>query len=373
MSLKVLWLPSWYPTDDNPATGSFFVEQSAALARRGISVAVAYCDVRVKFNNNPELKIYTENDVVNFISGKRNLTPFCEKGIRFQQGNMLIKLFPEILKRFGRPDVVHLHSCLLAEPAVRLCKKYGLPMAFTEHSSQVAFGKYKNELKKALDFAEASSCVGQGLLDIIKGFSRDAALIPNMVNTGVFVPDGSEHEKFTFGAMGALRPHKGFDTLIRAFKLFSDSCDARLVIAGQGQEEEPLRRLIASLGLDEKVTLTGQIARAEVPGFMNSLDCFVLSSVREPFGVVIIEALACGKPVIATRSGGPEGIINDKNGILVSADDDKGMAAALEIMFHNRESYDGKAICGDCENRFGENAVSDRIISMYKGITGNDT
>jgi len=124
---------------------------------------------------------------------------------------------------------------------------------------------------------------------------------------------------------------KGIDVLLRAFALVRNhKPELRLVLAGDGPLRPRLEDLARSLGIADKVEFLGRQGRIEVAELLRKCDVFVLPSRSEPFGVVLVEAMACRKPIVATTVGGiPEIIENRKNGILVRPDDHNALADAL--------------------------------------------
>ena len=98
---------------------------------------------------------------------------------------------------------------------------------------------------------------------------------------------------------------------------------------------------------------------------MNS-DCFVLSSNFETFGVVLIEALACGLPLIATKCGGPEDIVNKQNGILMDVENQLQLEDAMLTMYKNANKYDKQKLRSDAKDRFGEKAFIKNAMKYYE-------
>jgi glycosyltransferase involved in cell wall biosynthesis len=136
------------------------------------------------------------------------------------------------------------------------------------------------------------------------------------------------------GMVGRLQRWKGMHVFIAAMARVHESRpDARAVIVGGAHETEPdyaagLRAQVTALGLDGVVTLAG--FQGNVPEWLQAMDVFVHASDREPFGIVVVEAMALGKPVIAGAAGGPAEIIADgENGVLVSYGDDGSLARAI--------------------------------------------
>ena len=124
---------------------------------------------------------------------------------------------------------------------------------------------------------------------------------------------------------------KGIDVLLRAFALVRDrDPELRLVLAGDGPLRSGLEEIAASLKIADKVDFLGQQGRTQVANLLHACEVFVLPSRSEPFGIVLVEAMACKKPIVATTAGGiPEIIENRRNGILVRPNDDNALAEAL--------------------------------------------
>jgi glycosyltransferase involved in cell wall biosynthesis len=99
---------------------------------------------------------------------------------------------------------------------------------------------------------------------------------------------------------------------------------------------------------------------------MQNCDVFVLSSIVETFGVVLIEVLAVGKPVVATKCGGPEDIVNQDNGILVPTKDVHALAEAMYNIYLNINKYDASLIRNDCISRFGKDSFVEKLRHIYK-------
>jgi glycosyltransferase involved in cell wall biosynthesis len=104
---------------------------------------------------------------------------------------------------------------------------------------------------------------------------------------------------------------------------------------------------------------------------LRACDAFVLTSRHESFGVVYAEAIACGKPVIGTRCGGPEDIVTDQNGLLVPVGDVHAIAHALGVMIERARRMDTGAIRADFESRFSSRVVSRRYAELYAEAIGS--
>lgn len=145
-------------------------------------------------------------------------------------------------------------------------------------------------------------------------------------------------------SMGLLVPKKGFDYLIRAMpKILEKEPSAFLIIGGEGAERLKLESLIKELGVQNSVNLVGQIDADKTPLYFSMSEMFVLPSIfdekgeTETFGVVLIEALACGKPVIASNVGGIVDIVNEKCGFLVEQKNSDALAEKIILLLNNEK------------------------------------
>ena len=161
------------------------------------------------------------------------------------------------------------------------------------------------------------------------GFDPDEFAEPNLAK----VPDLRKNQPYIL-AMGRLVHKKGFDLLIRAFaQVSSEFPQFHLLIAGDGEERAALERLIDELNLRGRVGLLGFADRAKSIALFWGCEFFVLSSRLEPFGIVVAEAMAAHKAVLATKSGGVIDLMQPGvNGVLVDADVEP-LAAGLREMF----------------------------------------
>lgn len=373
--MRVLIVPSWYVTEDKPNNGIFFKEQAEALAASGVEVSVAYPDLRF-WLGTLRRGVYRDfgAQVPTYIYRKRTFTPFYERGRWPQRAKMLEALYDRICREIGKPDIVHLHSCRMGVETVALCKKYNLPLVYTEHYSGI-LGNMSDELKyqfeTTLDNCDCAIAVSEDLRSHMIAKRPDTLFIPNMVDTSKFtiIPGVEMKGDFVFASVGNLVPIKGYDILIRAFaKALHHMPGAKLYIAGKGEQEQALKDLISAFKLENSVFLTGFLTRALAPKFYNGCDCYVCSSYSETFGISLIEALACGKPVIATRCGGPESIINSKNGMLVNPGDVLSLERALIYMYRRAKTFNPFEVREDCMKRFGKNYICQRLVQLYAHI-----
>lgn len=182
-------------------------------------------------------------------------------------------------------------------------------------------------------------------------------------------PPDDDKDRFGFVNIALLTEKKGVHNLIRAFaKSFPKDPSVVLDIGGDGTERPRLEALAVNLGVTDRVRFLGALDRDQVAQAMARANAFVLASRYETFGVVVIEALALGKPVIATRCGGPESIVREQDGLLVPPDDIDALAEAMRTMRSNYGRYQSADIRANCIARYSEQAVVERLTRVYTQV-----
>lgn len=162
-----------------------------------------------------------------------------------------------------------------------------------------------------------------------------------------------------------LHPRKGIKYLIEALAKIEDE-NLRLIVVGDGQQKRELEKLAKNLGVAEYVKFLGQ--RNDVPQLMASADIFILPSLREAFGLVLLEAMIAKLPIISTNSGGvPEIIEHNKNGFLVPPENSNALAEAIKILLANEE-LNKKIIQAGYEKvyeKFNAKTMVERTSAVY--------
>lgn len=150
-------------------------------------------------------------------------------------------------------------------------------------------------------------------------------------------------ENFIFGYVGRLIPLKGLDLLIDSFsEIAKEKSYCKLIVVGDGTERENLKEQVEALGLKEKVIFTG--FKSNVYEYMNIMDCFVLSSIREGLPMVILESIAMKKPIISTPVAGVSELIDsDDYGIILKERNKENMVEAMNKAISNEEDFKLKA------------------------------
>lgn len=286
----------------------------------------------------------------------------------------------EYINREGRPDVIHAHNAVYAGLlAAEIYRKYNLPFVLTEHSSIYALGEADDSVKERA-FTAYSSAKGlfavsesfAGYLNKLHRFNRFRSL-PNVLDQRLenypFQPVQNEGGGFIFLHIASLIDVKDQHTLLNAFKKLTVKYKAvELWIGGGGELENALKAQVQRLGLQDCVTFLGLLNRDEVISRLQACDGFVLSSKYETFGVVVIEAMLFGKPVIVTKVGVGQDIVNEKTGYVVETGNAEQLAEAMLKMSLKRGTYDADFIRRYVVANFGKDAFLSQIETIYNDV-----
>ncbi|WP_291653666.1 glycosyltransferase [Clostridium sp.] len=374
--MHVMFIPSWYHNKRNPVHGSFFKEQAIALKERGIKITIAYNEVwpltlAFKIKEKIGLNYDIEEGLKTYRYKNFNYLP--KNPMMFKVFNRrLEKLYKEIVKREGEVDLIHCQSSFWAGISANyISKKYSIPIIITEHSSleKAVYIKesYKPLIKESYLEADELIAVGNGLKKEISKFCgrKDIKVIHNLIPMENFYISKNKNKNFTFFSLAFLEGEKGMDTLIRSYAKYFKGTDSRLLIGGDGSQKDFFVKLCEELKIKSQVEFLGALSRKEVSHYMSICDSFVLASRYETFGVVYIEALASGKPVIGTYNGGAEDIINSKNGLIVKVDDVDELGNAMKYIMENINFYNAEDIRRDCIVKFSKEKITNEILEIY--------
>ncbi len=396
--LRVLVVSRLYPRPSDPVLGIFVEEEVKELSSR--------CQVQVISPTPwfPRLKLfekwyaYTRMPVHQIRQG---IEVFRPRTIAFPR-NFLFSLlgfsFYFSLLRCARKiergfpfDVIHAHT---AYPdgfgAVMLGRALKRPIVVTLHGGDITLYFKRYLWRKlglwALSNADRMIAVSTSLCRIVVevyGVARDkVTVIPNGIDGTKFVPMPRvealerlelEGEGSRILYVGGIKRSKGIDYLLKAVKRLVETSlrPIELLIIGEGQYEQGAKLLAKELGIASTVSFFGKRPNPEIPLWINACDLLVLPSLSEGLGVVLIEAMACGKPVVATRCGGPEDIVNPGTGILVPPRDDAALAKAIQEVLGDGDRFDPRRIRRHAMDNYAYDRISSRLLDVYAQVLRN--
>ncbi|HSL27602.1 MAG TPA: glycosyltransferase family 4 protein [Anaerolineales bacterium] len=293
-------------------------------------------------------------------------------------------------------DVIHTHHpILLGQTAARRANELGLPLVFTFHTQYWEYTHYvpfpmeaiqeflKNRIHKWLrEYMQKCQHIvipSESMRDFLVreyGLQENYTVIPTGTNLEPFLrADGKSLRKkqgwqneTVLISIGRLAPEKNWDTLIRAFaSAVGEQRNLRLVLIGEGPAKGELQSLASELEISERITFTGALPFDEIPTYLKAADAFCFASVTETQGLVTIEAMAAGLPVVAVDGPGTRDIVkNGRQGFLVD-NDPEALAKGIKKLLTDPQRL----------KRFSENAIKkartydierlgQRMIDVYK-------
>jgi sugar transferase (PEP-CTERM/EpsH1 system associated) len=275
------------------------------------------------------------------------------------------------LLRRKRIDVVHSHNWVtlveayLASKLGRVSKvihgEHGYPLETRNRNVRVQ----RYVWQRVSQVTAVSNSLADDIAAVSKFPRERVAVISNGVDTMTFRPSqasrleqramlGISNRDLLIGTVARLDPIKNHEGLLRAFsRLIQKRVEAFLVLAGDGPERRPLEQLSAEQGIRERVIFLGTVSA--VDKLLNALDMFVLNSHREGMSNTLLEAMATGLPVVATRTGSnPELIEDGISGSIIPVNDDVALFNALESMASDSR----------LRSRFGE-AARLRVVRKF--------
>lgn len=292
------------------------------------------------------------------------------------------------IKKRKKYDIIHVQtsggvfSFISSITGCFIAKMINKPIIVTFHHSKTEqfvrnyaqlFGmmlKYTHKLVLVSDRQK------QVVMGLFPQFSKKLIVIPNGYNPKLFYPRSKEEcrslldlplDKKIIINLSNLIESKGHKYLIEAmYEISKQRNDIICYIVGAGPLKESLEFHIRKLKMDNYVKLIGWKPDEDLPIWINASDLFVHPSLAESFGIVQIEAMACGKPVVATRNGGSEGLLtSDVYGILCETRDVDGLADS--ILKGIEKDWDRSSII-EYSNRFEWKFIADEITSLYTSI-----
>ena len=375
--MHVLFIPKWYPGRQDPQLGDFLRKQAEAASSY---VKMSVLVIEAVEDNDLQETVETTKDLwelripyrhnrnpIGVMRKLINLRRYLRAANRGQQ---------RIWQERGKPDLTHAY--IMTRPALvawLFSRKFRIPYIIGEQSSEYLDGTIEKKsatylaashffFRRAKGVTAVSRFLGDQLIKL--GFTAKYDVAPNVipgldrplpprVKPGQFlmVADLVDKTKNVSGVLNALHIARQTEPGLR------------LSVIGDGPDRDTLQKLAASKGLSRSVAFLGRLPNTGVLDHMATVSAVIINSRVETFSVVTGEALAQGKPVIATRCGGPMAFVEPGNGILIDIDDDNALAQAMIKITHDAESYDPIKIRAGLSERFSPSVVGETLAKIY--------
>lgn len=381
--MRIFLISRGIPDENEPTWGSFEIDQACALKALGHEVVILSVDTRFRLMKRKIGITYREIDGIKtynifyFPFVLLGWMPLSQR-VRVIE-KLLNKVFKKAILEIGSPDILYTHYLFNSAAASRISRKYSIPQVAIEHDSKLDSIPFPEDIRNLATETYKSSkqviAVSESLRNNIKKeCGIDTVVINNLVSEEILEPGrmckkGGDPEgdfnKVLFLSVGALIPRKNFEGLINAFAQLGLPGNLwSLDIVGSGPLKNSLEEKVRQLGLEDNINILGKKTKKELVEYFSKADVFILNSRSETFGVVLIEALAWGIPVIATKCGGPEEIVNETNGLLVKVDDDRSLGKAILTMMDENGKYDRNRIANDCRAKYSSEVIGKKIETV---------
>ncbi|HSY77268.1 MAG TPA: glycosyltransferase [Bacteroidia bacterium] len=380
--LDVLYVSSWYPNKVKPLLGIFFKRHAAALAEVcNMATLYVYADENESIEESDEDGVYTVRVGYKRISSSVPVISNLLKLRRYKSSwKKAIAIYEQ---KKGRPDIVNLNAIMPAYmAALYLKRKWKIPYVITEQWTGYfpSDGRYKrlfikSATQRAVKNASAVITVSHDLkTQMLKmGLENRYYVISNIVDTEVFnIPKlKAKTDKISFIHVSVLDDtQKNISGIIKVFqKLHTAFPGTEFTIVGNGVDRASLEDLSKSLGLTDSVHFVGQKEQYDLAGLLQKADAFVLFSNYETQAIVLLEALCCGIPVIATRAGGISEYVTDKNGILIDAKSDEQLYDAMVSIVQNRDRFGNASdLRASVLNKVNAKTIANQFLEVYNKV-----
>lgn len=282
-----------------------------------------------------------------------------------------------------KPDIIHAGHIFIS---AGIASEFDVPLVITCHGTDIQthveterFHKYSS---KAADACGSIICISQKNLDEVKecfpSNAHKAKLMPNGYDSHVFYQEDYNRKQVLaqFGIekdyknlvsfAGKFAHFKGIDILIKAAAIYEDP-DTATVLAGDGQLFDQMNELSNELGLKNVYFLHNQ-PHDKLRQIYNVADVSCAPSRNEPFGLVVIEANACGAPVVGTNDGGIAGILTPETGILINPESPEELADAIKSVLNGDKVFNRKTCAQYTEQTYSQDRLILKTIELYKSL-----
>lgn len=383
---KVLFISSWYPNRNAPTYGIFIKRHAEAVSLSNEVTSLYVCSEK----DLPEEFAITESSengidtVIVYYRKVASAIPFFSQWLKFKRYLKGYRLgYERVLKKMGKPDIVH---CNILFPAglmaLWLKKNHSIPYIVTENWTGYlpSDGSYKGAALKyyTTRIAGNASMLTPVSADLQQamhshGFTQPSVIVPNVVDTSLFFPaekKGPNSKKTLIHVSALDDKQKNISGILRCIsKVFAERQDFVLNIIGDGPDRKALEKLANHLGiLGTAVQFKGLMLREQLAAELRNSDAFVLFSNYENLPCVLIEALASGIPVIATRIGGTPEHITGKLGMLIEPGDEPALADAIREMLNTCKSYDSNHLRNYATEQFSYANVGKQFHLIYEKV-----
>jgi glycosyltransferase involved in cell wall biosynthesis len=385
--LKILFLSAWYPNKYDPMLGLFVRNHAKAVSKLcDVSVIYTHADHTLK-KNEYILESATEASFREIIVYYKKVTCAIPLLSQLIKAHRFLKAFSKgykfLIKNTGSPDLVHVNILTrTAIPALRLKRKYNIPYIITEHWSRYlpSTNAYRGFVRKWLTKlivrkADAVTTVTDDLRDSMishKLRNNNYSIVPNVVDTELFTisPQKDKSTK-TFVHISCFEDKsKNISGIIRAIaRLSAERTGFKINLVGEGMDFSEMKRLSDSFNLTDKIVFfKGLLENEALRDIVAQSDATILFSNYETFGIVLFESMACGVPVVSTRTGLIKNIFQNEMGFLVDTGNEDQLIDSMKVFLDGKFNTDKEKLRSFVIENYSSEIVGKMFYDIYKKV-----
>ena len=393
MTRTILFMPSWYPTKENPVLGSFFKDQLNVLARSNCMELLLYnrFDVgllrfffHLFFRRSfvrlcPEEKLFTVKAEI-FLPGDKFL---ISRLIRRCMLELYDRRIERLLKKGAKIDAIYAVTAQVnSTDARRMSRMLDVPYIVSEHSPFPVPGTVISpETRQAISEADAFISISRDKTRqvLMQNINIRPYLVGNFIDESKFTTGAKKDPVFTILIVAAYNFYKDYPTFLCAMRKLKTISDKKFRVSIIGyspiketnvwnQGEKAFLDLIDSYGIRDICDLVPVVSHEAIARYYQQADVFVMTSVQEGFPVSVLEAAACGIPVFSTKCGGSEDFIDDSCGRLFELQDYEGIASGLKDLMDGKISFSPETIREKVVSAYGTNAFLNKMNAVFSNV-----
>ncbi len=385
--MNVLWLASWYPNKIIALDGDF-IQRHAIAVSRFIPITVIYVtqygeEVEIKENKTDIFQNGNLTEIIIYFSLKKTGIGIIDKlRYNWKYYNTYKKAIKKYFSDNTIPSLIHVHVPMKAGVIAQwINKKWNIPYIISEHSATYVKGADDAFDKRSLYFRTRVASIFRNATMVTSVSRHDGNIlkrifnlervevIRNVVDTNhFFFRQDVMAQKFRFVHISVMNYQKNVEGIFNACALLKDiHQNWEIELIGRALSPE-IQKRVDNLGLKSFVRTRDEISYLEVAERLQQASALVVFSRYENFPCVIIEALSCGLPVIATAVGGIPEAVNTSNGILVTSENETALFNAMAHVLTQYNSFNREAIAIDAKNKYAYNIIGEQFFNLYKEV-----
>lgn len=370
---KILYIPSWIDVDFKSPAQSTFTNFPAVISKLDdTEVGMIYAEMHVQqFRRR-----YIYTDKVNYpYLGMRAWTAPKRGRLWSVWLRKYVELYEKFIKEYWKPDIIHSHGVLAGVAANELYEKYKIPFVHTEHLGETEMKQlpksYRIRYETIAKNATAITTVSRENRDYMEQWLKiDVLHVPNFVDVEHFQAKNKVIDQPVFISIGEPAHTKGLDILMKSFiRVKEEIPEAMLILVDKIRDRKVVvDPIVKKNKLKQSIIMTGIVDRQEIKRLLQSASVYVSASRHESFGMAMVEALASGTPVVATKTAGSKDILEKSVGLLVEQKDEEGLAKAMVDAYVHRKKYRPEKLHGYIAKKYAEAVILPSWQKIYQSV-----